>query len=48
MSKKFTSEDVRKNKEEYRAWAKAKDREQYMEHLQWLRENAHRLKRGKI
>jgi hypothetical protein len=43
----YTSEDLRKDKEDYKAWAKPRDREQFLEYVEWLRNNRGHLKRSR-
>ena len=42
----YTSEDVRKTAEEYREWARKKDREQFTQYIAWLRGNREYIKRS--
>lgn len=44
--KKYTSEDVRREAEAYRKWADKRDKEQYMELIDFIRKNHGYLKRG--
>ena len=43
---KYTSENVRREAEAYRKWAKERDKEQYMKRLDFIRKNHGYLKRG--
>lgn len=43
----YTSEDVRREADEYREWARQKDREQLKRYLAWIRENRQYIKKEK-
>jgi hypothetical protein len=42
----YTSEDLRRDKEEYREWARQKDSEQITAYMNWLREHREYIKRS--
>jgi hypothetical protein len=41
----YTGKDVRRDADEYQAWAKKKDDEQFKAYVAWLRESYQRIKR---
>lgn len=43
----YTSEDLRRDAEEYREWARQKDREQFTAYMAWLRDHRQYIKKGK-
>lgn len=42
----YTSEDLRKDAEAYREWARQKDREQFTQYIEWVRSNREYIKRS--
>lgn len=42
---KYTSEDVRRDAEEYREWARERDREQFVAYINWLRDHRQYIKK---
>lgn len=41
----YTGDDVRREVEEYQAWARERDREQFLDYMKWLRDNAQRIRK---
>lgn len=39
----YTVQDLQRESAEYKAWAKERDRQQFLEYMQWLRENIQRI-----
>jgi hypothetical protein len=42
----YTSEDLRRDAEEYQEWARERDREQFVAYMNWLREHRQYIKKG--
>lgn len=41
----YTGNEVRREAEQYQAWAKQRDREQFLAYVRWIRDNHQRIRK---